>query len=139
MARATTDQALTRRAAVAELELEGATAAVIAKALGSDYRTVQRDLAAIAQERAQNVDLAAERHRLVEAARLVERESWALFRATPSTDANGKLGALAKVLAAQAQGAKVIADLANADLERRMEQLEQLLQQMQPATHRRGR
>ena len=127
MARATTDQALSRRARVAELELRGTALSVIARELKSDTRTIRADLAVLAQERAQDANLAGERHRLLAAAKLVEHESWSLFHALSGADSNGKLGALSKVLAAQAQGAKVVGDLAAADLERRLADLEQRL------------
>ena len=127
MARVTTDHQLTRRARVAELELRGSSAPVIAREVGCDVRTVRADFLALAQERAQDANLAGERHRLLDAAKLVEHESWALFHALSGADSNGKLGALGKVLAAQAQGAKVVGDLAAADLERRLADLEQRL------------
>jgi hypothetical protein len=137
--RSSTEDQLHRRGRVAEMELEGAAAAVIAKALGSDVRTIRADLAALAQERAQNADLAAERHRLLDASKLVEQTAWALYRSLPADDANGRLGSLAKVLAAQSQGAKVVGDLANADMERRLAQLEEQLGAMTGAPKGRTR
>lgn len=134
MARATTDQAATRRQRVSELYAEGLTVAGIALAIGSDPRTVQRDLAALSAELTAATDLAGERLRLIEAARAVERESWALYRRLSDEDSAGKLGALSRVLQSQAQGAKVIADLANADLERRMAQMEEQMSAVVGAT-----
>ena len=139
MGRATAEEAATRRQRVAELELRGAPPHVIAREVGSDVRTVQRDLQALAAERARDTDLAAERHRLLGAARAVEAEAWRLYDSLPAEDANGKLGALAKVLAAQAQGAKVTGDLAGADVERRLAELEQRLADVRPAAVRRVR
>ncbi len=124
---------------MAELELRGASARVIAREVGSDIRTILRDLQALAAERARDTDLAAERHRLLGAARAVEAEAWALFDRLSAEDANGKLGALAKVLAAQAQGAKVAGDLAGADVERRLAELEARLTDVRPAAVRRVR
>src|SRR5688572_16724144 len=96
------DQAAARRERVEELALRGAGIRVIAREVGSDPRTVLRDLSLLAQDRAQDADLGGERHRLVAAAKLAEYRAWELFDAVPPADANGRLGALGKVLAAQA-------------------------------------
>lgn len=127
MARATIDAQTARRSQVAELELRGASVAGIAKALKADPRTIARDLEALAQERAANVSLDGERHRLLAAAREVEREAWALYEDLPAKDVNGRLGALSKTLAAQAQGRDLVADLANVEMERRVAALESAL------------
>jgi hypothetical protein len=132
VARVTADRAATRRAQIEGLELRGAPARVIARAVGADIRTVRRDLRAIAVERAHAIELAAERHRLLEAAHLVEREAWQLLAALPADDTNGRLGCLGKVLAAQARAAELVGALADAQLEERLSALEERLADMTP-------
>src|SRR5688572_23417722 len=114
VARPTAAAADARRDAVEELVLRGAGVRVIARTLKCDPRTVAADVAELAQQRGASVDLAGERHRLLAAAKLAEYEAWGPFRSLPDADANGKLGALGKVLAAQAQAAKIVSDLAGA-------------------------
>lgn len=127
MARPRADETAARRERVEELALQGAGVRVIARALKSDPRTVAADVAELSRAWAETTDLAGERHRLLAAAKVAEYRAWVLFDSLPNGDANGKLGALAKVLAAQSQGAKVVTDLAGADLERRLADLEQRL------------
>src|SRR3954471_11200694 len=103
MPRVSVDATLLRRQQVETLELRGAMPAAIAKALPADIRTVRRDLVWLASERARHTDVAAARLRLLEAAQTVERTSWELYAKLPADDANGRLGALGKALAAQAQ------------------------------------
>src|SRR5439155_14208032 len=116
-----------RRRQVEALELRGATPAAIATALGADPRTIRRDLQALAHQRARSADLTAERHRLLEAAKLVEHQAWDLFDGLPAADVNGRLGALGKVLASQVQVVKLVGDLAALDLEARLTTLEESL------------
>lgn len=125
MARATAAAAAARRGKVAELELRGVSAHGIARALGSDPRTIKRDLRALAAERARDTSLTAERHRLLAAAKLVEQQAWQLHHALSVADAAGKLGALGKVLGAQEAGRRIVGDLAMAALEERVAALEQ--------------
>jgi hypothetical protein len=103
MARTTVDATLLRRQHVEALELRGGTPAAIAKTLPADIRTVRRDLVWLASERARHTDVAAARLRLLEAAQAVERTAWDLYAKLPPDDSNGRLGALGKALAAQAQ------------------------------------
>lgn len=125
MARPTAHETAARRERVEELALQGAGVRVIARVLKSDPRTIAADIAELSRAWAESADLASERHRLLKAAKVAEYGAWTLFESLPNGDANGKLGALGKVLAAQAQGAKVVTDLASADLERRLADLEQ--------------
>jgi hypothetical protein len=127
MAGTSNDTALDRRRRVEALHLHGATAAAIARALQVDRQTVQRDLDLLARQRARGTDLAAERYRLLAAAKLVEQEAWDLFAGLPPADANGRLGALSKVLAGQAQAIRLVGDLAAGDVEARLAALEDAL------------
>jgi hypothetical protein len=111
---------------VAMLDLRGASPSAIASQLGADFRTVRRDLSLIAKERAHATDLDGERHRLLATARTVEVKAWNVYET--ATDTNGRLGALAKVLAAQQRAADVVAALATLDLERRLQALEERLE-----------
>ena len=120
-------QALSRRSQVETLDLRGATPTTIARALGADPRTVRRDLQALTAQRERGTDLDRERLRLLDAARLVEREAWLLFDALPPADANGRLGALAKVIAGQLQAAKLVGALTALDLRDRIAALEATL------------
>lgn len=116
MPRPALDVSLARRAQVEFLELRGASAGAIAKEVGADRRTVKRDLAWLTQERAQRVDVAASRLRLLEAAQLVEVESWRLHQKLPATDTNGRLGCLGKILAAQERQATLVGAIETATL-----------------------
>ena len=95
-------------------------------------RTIRRDLQALARQRTRSADLTAERHRLLEAAKLVEHHAWELFDGLPAADTNGRLGALGKVLASQVQVVKLVGDLAALDLEARLAALEQSLATGEP-------
>ncbi len=138
MARATTEAAATRRQSVELLDLRGTAPSVIARALGSDYRTVKRDLDLLASERVSDVSLAAERHRLLQAARLVEHEAWLLFRALPALDVNGKVGCLRTVLAAQARCGDMVEAIAGLAFEARLSALEEAQASAAPTPIRRG-
>ncbi len=123
MARATTVEAARRRREVDELCCRGFDAWAISKALHCDYRTVERDLVALAASRRERVDVEGERLRLLEGARLVESTGWKLYTGAGSSDAI-RLGALGKVLAAQQQLAAVLRDVASADVEARLAAIE---------------
>jgi hypothetical protein len=116
-----------RRRRIEALELRGASPAAIATAVGSDLRTVRRDLHAIAQQRGRSANLSTERHRLLDSAKLVEQQAWELFESLPPADANGRLGALGKVLASQAHVVKLVGDLVALDVVARVDALEQAL------------
>ncbi len=92
MPRGTDMEAADRRRRVQELELQGHTAAAIAEKVGADARTVQADLRLLAAERARDLDLSAERHRLLEAGRTVEAAAWVMLASLPEKDINGRLG-----------------------------------------------
>jgi hypothetical protein len=108
MPRVTIDATLARCRQVEELELRGATPAAIAASLQADIRTVRRDLVWLAGERARATDIRAARYRLLAAAQTVEVAAWKLYAALPAEDANGKLGALGKALAAQERAAALL-------------------------------
>src|SRR5437899_2080462 len=110
-----TEAASLRRRRIEALELRGANPTTIASAVGSDLRTVRRDLHTIAQQRNRSANLGAERHRLLDSAKLVEQQAWELFESLPASDANGRLGALGKVLASQAHVVKLVGDLVALD------------------------
>jgi hypothetical protein len=135
MARATTAEAARRRREVDELACRGLGAWAISRALRCDHRTVQRDLVALAAARRAAVDVEAERARLLEGARLVESTAWKLYAAAGASEAV-RLGALAKVLAGQAQALTVLREIAGTDLEHRVGQLEGQLEAL--AVARRG-
>jgi hypothetical protein len=116
MARATLDAMQTRRQQVEALELRGATPTAIAQALAADIRTVRRDLVWLASERARRMDVPAARLRLLEAAQAVERTAWELHARLPADDANGRLGALAKVLGAHERQAALLGAIETATL-----------------------
>ena len=129
-------EALRRRRQVEALELRGATPAAIARDLGADLRTIKRDLRMLAQQRARAADLTAERRRLLDAARLVEKQAWELFDALPAADPTARLAALGKVLAGQSQTIKLLGDLAAADIEARLAALEEALIEDSPSPRR---
>lgn len=110
------DVTLARRAKVEALELRGATAPAIARELGADLRTVQRDLRWLATRRGADLDVPAARLRLLDAAQLVEVESWRLHQKLPAMDTNGRLGCLGKILAAQERQATLVGSIETATL-----------------------
>lgn len=116
MPRATVLAMQTRRQDVEALELRGVSPTAIARTLHADRRTVRRDLVWLAAERAQRTDVAAARLRLLEAARVVETTAWDLYGKLPRDDSSGRLGALGKVLAAQAQQATLLGAIESATL-----------------------
>jgi hypothetical protein len=125
MARATADEAAARREQVEHLSLRGARPSVIARAIGSDARTVRRDLRVLAKARAAESDLASERLRLLAAAKGIELEAWQLLARLSAGDVNGRLGCLSRALAAQDRQAALVSDQAAADLAARVSNLEQ--------------
>ena len=133
MGRPTTAAAAVRRHQVDELACRGLKAAGIARAIGTDYRTVERDLKALSVARQAAIDVKAERARLLEAARAAEAEAWKVYAGAKGHDAV-KLGALGKILGAQAQALAVLRDLSGGELEARLDALEQRLLTLSPAS-----
>jgi uncharacterized protein YjcR len=128
---------LDRRRAVERLYAEGLSAPKIAESLGVDARTIRKDLELLAVERAHDLDLGWERARLLEAGKHVEDEAWSLFDRLPDADVAGRLGSLSKVLAAQERVAKVVGDIAGADVERRLAALERQMKQVEAEANER--
>jgi hypothetical protein len=116
MPRTTIDATLERRRLVESLHVRGAAPLAIAKELAADPRTVARDIRWLAAQWATETAVGAERHRLLASARRVEVESWTLYQKLGLDDASNKLGALGKVLAAQAQQTALLGAIETATL-----------------------
>ncbi len=137
MARTTAAQTQERRRRVDALQCRGLSAWAIAQELKAHLTTIRADLAALAAEREHGISVAGERARLLEAAREVERAAWTLHGELPADDANGRIGALGKVLAAQAQSRGMLGDIAESDIERRLAALKAAAEATTP--HERAR
>jgi hypothetical protein len=133
MPRATFEAAEARRTKVEFLQLRGASVQHIARETQSDPRTIKRDLAAIARARAADLDVPAARLRLLESAREIERECWRWIKDAPPNDWNTRLGAVAKILAAQAQQATLLGQVEAASIVEDIQLLKAELEQLKAA------
>lgn len=115
-------EALTRRQRVADLWTRGVSIAGIARAVGCDWQTAQRDVKLLGKQAAGDCDLDRERHRLLAGAKAVEQAAWQAHAQATGAD---RLAALVQVRGAQAQALSVLGELAGADIERRLSALEE--------------
>ena len=117
MAQATAREAKARRQQVADLWARGVSYTGIAEVLGVDRQTVRRDVALLGTEAAE-FDAAHELHRLLAAARAVEKDGW--VRGRPM-----------QALAAQRQQLLVLQTMQGIDVERRLAEVEAHLDAVQ--------
>ena len=118
MAQVTAREAKARREQVANLWARGANYTGIAEVLGVDRQTVRRDVALLGNEAATEFDAAHELHRLLAAARAVEKDGW--VRGRPM-----------QALAAQRQQLLVLQTMQGIDVERRLAEVEAHLDAVQ--------
>lgn len=133
MARPTETQMIERRRQIEVLDLKGHTPSSIAEAIGSDIRTVKSVLAQIAVERSKDLDLNAERLRLLAELREITATAWQVWAQLPPKDQLGKLGVLGKLLQAGERREKVLGAITALDTDRRIAQLERTLEEVREA------
>lgn len=114
MPRVTSQAQAARRERVGGLWVRGLSLSAIARAANCEWRTVKRDVALLAKQTADEWDVAGELHRLLLAGRAIEAAAWIS-------------GDHALALAGQKQTLSVVQVLQSADVEHRLQALEQAL------------